>query len=85
MKSTIISEIEENLAFLLPSSSSSSSSTSGSKGKLFDDVIITSYIDRDMLITSKALEIASLYGIDTQYSMIYEVRLILISFLYNFF
>jgi hypothetical protein len=38
-----------------------------------------------MLITSKALEIASLYGIDTQYSMIYEVRLILISFLYNFF
>ena len=37
MKSTIISEIEENLAFLLPSSSSSSSSTSGSKGKLFDE------------------------------------------------
>ena len=78
MKSTIISEIEENLASLpssltsLSSSSSSSSSNVASKAKLFDDDIITSYIDRDMLTTSKALEIASIHGIDTQFSMIYE-------------
>ena len=74
MKSTIISEIEENLAFSLPSlsSSSSSSSSSAPKAKLFDDDIITSYIDRDLLITSKGLEIASLHGIDMHFSMIYE-------------
>jgi len=74
MKSTIISEIEENLAFSSSSSSSSSLSSSNvaSKVKFFDDDIITSYIDRDMLATSKALEIASIHGIDTHFSMIYE-------------
>jgi len=77
MKSTIISEIEENLAFSLPSSSSSSSSSpssssASSKAKLLNDDIITSYIDRDLLITSKGLEIASLHGIDMNFSMIYE-------------